>query len=303
MLYIVCRNTGLIKYMLQDISHIYPVIEIKFNHNLMIKIIWKILGRFIINIPFLHKFIFDSSVYPYLRDVKKGDTVLLLGCVFPSEFYAITKSVPQKCKLYQWFWNPLVKEYGRKVHSNLKFLKKLGYTIYTFDPSDAKKYRINYHNQFGRKDVDLLSRKFEIQYDFYFLGKSKGRQSIISELQMYINDNNYRGLFIIVQTPKDVISYKDNIENILKSSCVIDIVQIGQAGLTLRPIESLFYRKKLLTNNIEIKKYDFYNKNNIFILGEDDINTISTFLKSQYIDIPYSVMSKYMIEEWVNIFV
>ena len=303
MLYIIYRNTGLIKYMLQDILHIYPTIEIKFNRNLIVKVIWKILGRFIVYIPFLYKLVFDTSIYLFLKNVKKGDTVLLLGCVFPSEFYAIDKSVPRECKLYQWFWNPLIKEYGRKVNSNLSFLKRLGYMIYTFDPSDAEKYDINYHNQFGRRDVNLLHKKYENQYDFYFLGKSKGRQFIISKLQTYINNNNYRGLFVIVQTSKDVILYKDNIENILKSSCIIDIVQIGQTGLTLRPIESLFYRKKLLTNNVEIKKYDFYNKNNIFILGEDDINTIPVFLKSQYIDIPHSIVSKYMIEEWVKIFV
>ena len=184
----------------------------------------------------------------------------------------------------------------------MNILKRLGYIIYTFDPYDAEKYNINYRNQFGRIDIDLLSKKFEIKYDFYFMGKEKGRKSIISELQIYLCNKRYRQLFLLIKNSEEFISYESNILNILQSSCIIDIVQSGQTGLTLRPIESLFYRKKLLTNNVEVKKYDFYNRNNIFILGEDDIESIPSFLSSQYIDIPSSVISNYMIEDWIKIF-
>ena len=31
-------------------------------------------------------------------------------------------------------------------------------------------------------------------------------------------------------------------------------------------------KKKLITDNKEIKRFDFYRKNNIFILGEDNMN-------------------------------
>lgn len=51
-----------------------------------------------------------------------------------------------------------------------------------------------------------------------------------------------------------MISYQENLDNIRKSKCIVDVVQKGQIGLTLRPLESLFFKKKLLTNNKCIKK-------------------------------------------------
>lgn len=303
MLYIVYPKTDLLKYMLKNISLIYKTVEIERDYNLIVRIMRKLLGRFVVYVPFLYKFVFDSSVYLSLKHIKENDAVLLFGCASPLEFYAIFKSIPSKCRLYKWFWNPLIQEYNKEsVVGNLNLLKKLGYIVYTFDPHDAERYNINYRNQFGRIDTDLLNRKFEIKYDFYFMGKEKGRESIVSELQMYLFNKKYRQLFLLMRTSKEFISYENNILNILQSSCIIDIVQSGQTGLTLRPIESLFYRKKLLTNNVEVKKYDFYNRNNIFILGEDDIESIPFFLSSQYIDIPGSVISNYMIEEWIKIF-
>ena len=58
--------------------------------------------------------------------------------------------------------------------------------------------------------------------------------------------------------------------------------------------------KKIITNKQDINKYDFYNSNNIFILGKDCIDDLKDFIISPYKDIPYEIEKKYDLEYWVD---
>lgn len=99
------------------------------------------------------------------------------------------------------------------------------------------------------------------------------------------------------------IDYKEILNYINKSKCLIDIVQNGQCGLSWRALEAMFYRKKLITNFKDIKEYDFYKKDNIFIIGEDDLNNIKNFVNTGYVDIPENIIKKYTIDGWIENFI
>ena len=76
-----------------------------------------------------------------------------------------------------------------------------------------------------------------------------------------------------------------------------------QDGITLRPLEAFFLKKKLITNMKNIVKYDFYNSNNIFILGVDDFNKISEFINSPFDDKDYNrIVEKYCFRGWLKRF-
>jgi len=89
-------------------------------------------------------------------------------------------------------------------------------------------------------------------------------------------------------------------KNIQKARCIIEIVQNGQKGSTLRPLEALACGKKLMTNNQFIKEYDFYLKENIFIIGEDDFFTIDTFIQTPFTPLPSAIVDKYDISSWLS---
>ena len=72
--------------------------------------------------------------------------------------------------------------------------------------------------------------------------------------------------------------------------------------MTLRALESLFWEKKLITNNELIKNEKFYNKNNIFIIGIDDENEIEMFLKKPYDKSSNKYKSEYDIDAWYENF-
>lgn len=60
-------------------------------------------------------------------------------------------------------------------------------------------------------------------------------------------------------------------------------MQGGQDGVTISTMEAICFKKKLLANNKSIKNEVI--KNNIFILGEDDISLLPKFINSEYVEI------------------
>lgn len=83
------------------------------------------------------------------------------------------------------------------------------------------------------------------------------------------------------------------------SRCILDAPQAGQSGLTIRTIECLGAKRKLITTNKDIKKYDFYNENNIFVFT-DTIDVNSKFFNSPFVDIDESIYMKYSLREWLR---
>lgn len=56
----------------------------------------------------------------------------------------------------------------------------------------------------------------------------------------------------------------------------------------------------MITNNKEIINEDYYNKNNIFIIDEDNINVPIEFINSPYEELPKEMVEKYYIDNWLN---
>ena len=59
----------------------------------------------------------------------------------------------------------------------------------------------------------------------------------------------------------------------------------------------------MITNFKDIKEYDFYIKDNIFIIGEDDLNNIKNFVNTGYVDISQNIIKKYTIDGWIENFI
>ena len=203
-----------------------------------------------------------------------------------------------KCKIILWLWNPISER-----HQN--FLKDINIDeIWTYDLNDSKKYGINYNTQFYNKDFVKSIKKDEKDkiYDVMFIGNNKGRSAIINEYRKEFDLMNLNTYIKVIDNYNENIKYTEYLEFIKKTKTLLEIVNNDVSGLTLRSLESLFFRKKLITNNIHIREYDFYNPNNIFILGEDNIKELPIFLKKNYIDNTPQIIEYYDFEEWLNRF-
>ena len=71
--------------------------------------------------------------------------------------------------------------------------------------------------------------------------------------------------YIIYNKP---ISYRDELQYAYNTNCMLEIVNEGQSGITLRTVEAVCFNKKLLTNNIKIKNMPFYDSRYMKLISE-----------------------------------
>ena len=84
-----------------------------------------------------------------------------------------------------------------------------------------------------------------------------------------------------------------------QSRCIVDLMQQGQTGLTRRPVEALFWNKKLLTENQTITTYDFYRAENICLLTTDVECRIDSFMQAPMASVPSEVKEAYEVNRWL----
>lgn len=240
--------------------------------------------------------LFGSKMRKELRSLGAGDTVLIPDYTDVCLFKTISAMVKPEVKKCLWIWNPVKSHERERMYGVYDAITQAGFEISTFDKGDADRYNQKLYNQFFRMKQNLSDTKEE--YDFYFIGFEKDRGKIIAELRDRLK--GFKTDFRVIHNVSECVPYAQNIENIKKARCVIEIVQDGQQGITLRPLEALACGKKLLTTNRKIRNFDFYSPENIFIIGEDDYANIGSFLKSDMYRFQDDVIGKYDLSIWLN---
>lgn len=287
----------------------------QYNRSVFYRILERICWIF--NLPFFYFF------FPFMnRKIEKYKNIILFECHYPVEVVKYIRKRNTNCNLIYWCWNSIDKIHigkGYALANEIKKLaelqKKIKVKVASFDMNDCDKYKLIYNNQLG---VNMLSRNLSNQvnneYDVFFCGKDKDRINVIKNLDkifcqqginmkcMLLPDDNKE--YSLCDKNRYLINcemdYVNMIKEELKSKCILEIVQNGQNGLTWRPLESLFYKKKLITNYSAIKYQKFYCKENVFILGEDDIDKLYCFINSPYKDISNKLIKHYLWNDWMR---
>jgi len=141
--------------------------------------------------------------------------------------------------------------------------------------------------------------KYSIKQDFYFVGLPKGRDVLLHKIEKTLTSKGYSTKFLLIKSHKDYISQYDNIVNTYESKCIVEICEEGQIGLTLRPFDALFTRRKLITTNRQIKFMDFYHPNNIYVIEDEKLSGIEDFMVKSYKAISDDIINKYEINNWI----
>lgn len=215
------------------------------------------------------------------------DVILYANLVIP-EYVEWLKYHNQKFKIYL-------------VYENLSNSKnrpdKIGHGLcekWTCDKYEAKKYGINLYTGGG------YFRQWEIKkvqpiYDVFYVGKDKNRLQSLQQIEKELNGYGLKTFFYITWERgwqkkndgihKPFLPYEHVLDYIGKTKAILHLIEGAQNGITLRIQESLIHKVKLITNDMSIVDYDFYNPNNIFILGKDNMSNLRDFLNSPYIDV------------------
>ncbi len=280
------------KYLIlrHDIKYVfYPYLQKKEIHSFypdfINKIFIKIFSK--LNLNFL---LFGS----WKKLIKEVDFIIIFDTLYQSNIAKYIKKKNKNCRIIFYYWNT-VTVFNRFVLNDKNIDE-----IWTFDKRDAIKYHLKWNPQFYTLNIKLDPE--EIIYDVIFLGRDKNRMAMIENTKALFNKMNLKTKLLVIKNEKDFLDYDDYLKLLNKSVGILDIVSPSQTGLTLRIMESLFLEKKLITNNKDIKNYPFYNKKNIFLLGEDQDETLLDFIKKPYEKVPKEIVEEYDYKNWLNRF-
>lgn len=265
---------------------------------------------------------FNKTIMPVINKKEYDYVFIIVGMTFsffPNMIKKIKKNnLNAKFILYQWDGEKNIK-FVKKIH---KFFEK----IYTFDRLDSLKdskyscfplfYTRNYENV-GKREIN------DFKYDVSYIGTAHPQKiKMINEMSEKIK-SKFDKQFIYHYMPSKfkfyyhklfAKEYKDiglkdlKMEKLLpkqtmkifeESKCILDAPQKGQNGLTIRTIECLGAKRKLITTNKDIINYDFYNNTNILIYnGNIDYN--SNFFLKPYQELPKEIYEEYALRNWLK---
>ncbi|WP_287955746.1 hypothetical protein [Snodgrassella sp.] len=97
------------------------------------------------------------------------------------------------------------------------------------------------------------------------------------------------------------ITFEDNLQHVNMADILVDIINPVHNGLSFRVFEALYYQKKLITNNSQIKNYDFYHPDNILVWEKaEDLQQIADFLAKPLVNIDPEIVQKYSFANWIK---
>lgn len=195
-------------------------------------------------------------------------------------------------------------------------------SVKSFDRSDSIKYKIGLQPLFF-EDSYVETTKVEKQYDLCFIGTiHSDRLKVISKINeickkqklrffhyCYLQSNFIYYYYWLTQKefrkyPKsffafDQMSSKDVATIVKSSTAILDIQHPLQTGLTMRTIETIGARKKIVTTNADIKYYDICDSN-VCIVDREIPEIPQGFLESKYKELNADIMYKYSLTGWIQ---
>lgn len=252
-------------------------------------------------------FFISPTTYKKVKHINREIPVLYWGSNGITIWMTIDRLI-KSSKKYIFSWAPMEEDAFLNKNVFLRKIKRIGkaakngFEFYTYNPHDARKYKMNLTSQVYRRfwGVNGVSK----QSDFYFVGKNKNREGVLRKIENILTKKGYNVDFrIFEEKPIEFIPYDENVRLTMGTRCIVDLVATKyNAGMTLRPLEALFFKKKLLTNDKSVKKSDFYHPDNIFVIDDNylDLDGIEEFMKKPFHEISESIVERYDVNNWLK---
>ena len=166
-----------------------------------------------------------------------------------------------------FFYQDMVK---RSMMPNIDVVKQKADIVLSFDQLDAKNYGVYYYPLVYSR-IEIPKNAHIKRSDVYFVGKAKDRlDKIIAAYEVFKNaglkcDFHIIGVEKENRKYEDEIVYQDqmpyleNLQRIQACKCMLEIMQGGGHGYTLRYCEAIMYDKAIITDNPEVVRAPFYN--------------------------------------------
>lgn len=262
---------------------------------------------------FLSKLIFRENLKPYFSSQATIDSIpknIIYDYVFvicPDLIHikhlSYLKKISKRTIVY--YWDGF--DHFPKYKESVAFFDD----CFSFDPIDVKKYGLKFITNFYFYE----DHNTETNTDLFFLSSYDSRYPLVEKIVSILEKQNKKTIIYQHTNDKNLIqnnqsksiifidkfiSFSDTMQLMKQTKIILDIHKNIQHGLSFRVFEAIGLRKKLITTNPDIINYDFYNPNNIFLWKEDTTEIPSSFLNTNYQEIPEEIYQKYSQESWVN---
>jgi len=251
------------------------------------------------------------------------DRVLIISpeAIDESNLKNIKSRYPQ-AEMILYMWDSIRNKTGGKKERLLPYFDR----IFSFDKEDCDQFpAIKFRPLFFRKEFEgLHALDAKTSYDISFIGtihsdrfavcsmikKQADKKGLSSYFYLYLQDrklfwyskmtnasmkDSKESDFSYIPMPSEKV-----IQVIGNSKCILDIQHPKQTGLTIRTIEILGAKRKLLTTNNNIIKYDFYRPNNIQYIDRNSPVISNDLITSPYSEIDCEIYNKYTVDGWLN---
>nr|WP_239326546.1 hypothetical protein [Snodgrassella gandavensis] len=147
----------------------------------------------------------------------------------------------------------------------------------------------------------VSERVADIEYCISELVKNNIQLRFIIPTSNQNKINQYQYPHLITFGEENAIDFSENMQILNEIDIIVDFVNPLHHGLSFRVFESLYYQKKLITNNKTICKYDFYHPDNILIWHKEDLSQkIQNFLAKPYKPVDSEIVKKYGFGNWIK---
>lgn len=207
-----------------------------------------------------------------------------------------------------WYWNSVINDSLIRNHPQ-------GVELWSYSTKDCERFGMRYNTQFY---FDCLAEEAEIcrreplssHPRAFFFGRDKGRSDKINEIGEQLREIGVDvDIRIVAHTEPgiqslrnpDLVSYQTVVDIVKEKDILLDYCGDPESGLSLRAMESLFFGKKLITDNIAILDSDFYNPANIYVLGHDN-RSLKEFVDCRRELVSPEIRDRYLLSNWLKRF-
>lgn len=284
----------------------------------------KVLARILIrlNRNLIHKYI-DQYYDRIMKETmgKKYDFIFFIkGESISKAIVTRLRDVHPEAKIVMYYWDSIANNHNAK--GMLKSFDK----VLSFDKNDCQNFGLQFMPLFYIPQYEEIAKqKVPQKYDMMFVG------TVHSERYEFVNGISDQikaaggTCFTWFYFPSKVNFYKLKWDNpkfrkanikdfqfipmsrdellgyYAESRIQIDMQHPRQTGLTMRTMETLGAKKKLITTNADVVNYDFYRPENILVVDRSNPIITKEFIDSPWQDIPEDIYKKYSISSWLNI--
>lgn len=274
-----------------------------------------------LNRDLIHKYIdrYYNNVIAETCDRKYDFIFFIKGESISNSIVERLRKAHPEAKIVMYYWDSIANNHNAK--GMLKSFDK----VLSFDKNDSREFGLDFLPLFYIPQYESIAQNDVPQkYDLMFAG------TVHSERYEFINgivnqvEKAGGKCYTWFYFPSKVNFYKLKWDNpkfrkanikdfqftpmpretligyYAESRIQIDMQHPKQTGLTMRTIETLGAKKKLITTNPDVVNYDFYRPENILIVDRYNPVITKEFIEAPWKEIPDDIYKKYSISSWLN---